>query len=191
MRVMGAPTSFVDGPMRYVHPPLSFVRVGTKLVGDRMKLVDARTSFIRARMKLMGARRKRRVYCNRSADRHRSNARAAARRTLAREVPAIVLSGERGVASAPSSANPAATAYRATGDFELLVGAASSGAGIALLPRANCSDELASGRLVQVLAPWRAPDGIVHLIFTSRRGMLPSVRAVVEFAADALRAATN
>jgi DNA-binding transcriptional LysR family regulator len=79
----------------------------------------------------------------------------------------------------------------ATGDFVLLVVAASAGAGIALLPRANCSAELATGRLVHVLAPWRAPDGIVHLIFTSRRGMLPSVRAVVDFAADALRAATN
>jgi DNA-binding transcriptional LysR family regulator len=79
----------------------------------------------------------------------------------------------------------------ATGDFGLLVEAACSGAGIALLPRANCSAELASGQLVHVLAPWGAPDAIVHLIFTSRRGMLPSVRAVIEFAAGALRAATN
>jgi DNA-binding transcriptional LysR family regulator len=79
----------------------------------------------------------------------------------------------------------------ATGDFGLLVGAACAGVGIALLPRANCSAELASGQLVHVLAPWGAPDGIVHLVFTSRRGMLPGVRAAVEFAADALLAATN
>ncbi|MGO9834045.1 MAG: LysR substrate-binding domain-containing protein [Polyangiaceae bacterium] len=79
----------------------------------------------------------------------------------------------------------------ATGDFGLLVGAACAGIGIALLPRANCSAELVSGRLVQVLAPWGVPDGIVHLVFTSRRGMLPGVRAFVEFAADALRAATS
>jgi DNA-binding transcriptional LysR family regulator len=79
----------------------------------------------------------------------------------------------------------------ATGDFALLVGAACAGAGIALVPRANCAAELASGQLVRVLAPWGARDGIVHLVFTSRRGMLPSVRAVVEFAAGALRAATN
>ena len=79
----------------------------------------------------------------------------------------------------------------ATGDFGLLIAAACARAGIALLPRANCSAELASGRLVQVLVPWSAPDGILHLVFTSRRGMLPGVRAVIDFAADALRAATN
>jgi DNA-binding transcriptional LysR family regulator len=79
----------------------------------------------------------------------------------------------------------------ATGDFGILVTAASAGAGIALLPHPNCSAELAAGRLTHVLTPWSAPDGIVHLVFTSRRGMLPGVRAVVEFAADALRAATT
>jgi DNA-binding transcriptional LysR family regulator len=79
----------------------------------------------------------------------------------------------------------------ATGDFGLLVAAACEGVGIALLPRGNCSAELTSGRLVHVLAPWAAPDGIVHLVFTSRRGMLPGVRAVVELVAGALRAATN
>jgi DNA-binding transcriptional LysR family regulator len=79
----------------------------------------------------------------------------------------------------------------ATGDFRLLVAAACAGVGIALLPRANCSAELTSGRLVQVLPSWGAPDGIVHLVFTSRRGMLPGVRAVVELAANALRAATT
>ena len=78
-----------------------------------------------------------------------------------------------------------------TGDFVLLVEAACAGAGIALLPRANCWTEVASGRLVHVLAPWTAPEGIVHLVFTSRRGMLPGVRAILEFAAEALRAATN
>jgi DNA-binding transcriptional LysR family regulator len=79
----------------------------------------------------------------------------------------------------------------ASGDFGVLVAAARAGVGIALLPRANCSAELASGRLVEVLTPWSAPDGIVHLVFTSRRGMLPGVRALITFAADALRAATD
>jgi DNA-binding transcriptional LysR family regulator len=79
----------------------------------------------------------------------------------------------------------------ASGDFSLLVDAACAGVGITLLPRRNCSAELASGQLVRVLAPWGAPDGIVHLVFTSRRGMLPGVRAAIDFVADALRAATN
>jgi DNA-binding transcriptional LysR family regulator len=79
----------------------------------------------------------------------------------------------------------------ATGDFDLLVAAACAGVGVALLPRANCRAELVSGQLVHVLADWGASDGIVHLVFTSRRGMLPGVRAVVDFAADALRAITD
>lgn len=78
-----------------------------------------------------------------------------------------------------------------TGDFGILIDAAIEGAGIALLPYANCKRELTAGALVQVLPKWGAGDGIVHLIFTSRRGMLPGVRAVVDFAADALRAAID
>ena len=79
----------------------------------------------------------------------------------------------------------------ATGDLGILIGAASAGLGIALVPRVNCAAELASGQLVRVLTPWEAPEGIIHLVFTSRRGMLPSVRAVVDFAADALPAAAD
>lgn len=79
----------------------------------------------------------------------------------------------------------------ATGDFGILINAARAGLGIALLPRANCAAELASGRLVQVLPSWSGPVGIVHLVFTSRRGMLPGVRAVIDFAAAALRTATD
>ena len=79
----------------------------------------------------------------------------------------------------------------ATGDFGILVAAACVGVGIALVPRATCKAELASGQLVQVLPDWCAPEGVVHLVFTSRRGMLPGVRAVIDLAADALRAATD
>jgi DNA-binding transcriptional LysR family regulator len=79
----------------------------------------------------------------------------------------------------------------ATGDFGILVAAACVGVGIALVPRATCKTELASGQLVQVLPAWCAPEGVVHLVFTSRRGMLPGVRAVIDLAADALRAATD
>ena len=43
------------------------------------------------------------------------------------------------------------------------------------------------GALVRVLPEWSGTDGIMHLVFASRRGMLPSVRAVIDFAAAALR----
>lgn len=75
----------------------------------------------------------------------------------------------------------------ATGSFDLLIAAACQGAGIALLPTRNCKEVLATGALVRVLPEWSGTDGILHLVFASRRGMLPSVRAVIDFAAAALR----
>ena len=75
----------------------------------------------------------------------------------------------------------------ATGDFGVLVGAARAGLGIALLPEPNCGKELEAGSLVRVLPGWDVAGGILHLVFPSRRGMLPSVRAVIDFLAEALR----
>ena len=75
----------------------------------------------------------------------------------------------------------------ATGDFDVLVSAARAGVGIALLPQTNCGRDLDTGALIRVLPGWDVADGILHLVFTSRRGMLPSVRAVVDFLAKTLR----
>jgi DNA-binding transcriptional LysR family regulator len=75
----------------------------------------------------------------------------------------------------------------ASGSFDILMAAARQGAGITLLPARYCQDALAAGALVRVLPGWSGTDGILHLVFASRRGMLPSVRAVIEFAAAALR----
>ena len=75
----------------------------------------------------------------------------------------------------------------ASGGFEVLMAAACQGAGIALLPARFCEEALSSGALVRVLPQWSGTDGILHLVFASRRGMLPSVRAVIDFAATALR----
>jgi len=75
----------------------------------------------------------------------------------------------------------------ATGSFDVLIASACQGAGIAMLPVANCRPALVSGALVRVLPTWSGTDGIVHLVFASRRGMLPGVRAVIDFAAAALK----
>jgi DNA-binding transcriptional LysR family regulator len=75
----------------------------------------------------------------------------------------------------------------ASGSFEILIAAASQGAGIALLPTRYCQDALATGALVRVLPEWSGTEGVMHLVFASRRGMLPSVRAVIDFAAAALK----
>ena len=79
----------------------------------------------------------------------------------------------------------------ASGSFDLLMSSARGGLGVALLPAVKCRQDLESGRLVQVLPEWSGIDGILHLVFTSRRGMLPGVRATVEFLAQALRIAVD
>jgi len=64
--------------------------------------------------------------------------------------------------------------------------AAIGGMGIALLPEYLSREPLESGQLVHVLPDWANPQGILHLVFTSRRGLLPGVRAAIDFAAEAL-----
>jgi DNA-binding transcriptional LysR family regulator len=73
-------------------------------------------------------------------------------------------------------------------DFPILRSAAVAGVGIALLPEWVSREPLASGQLVRVLPDWESREGIVHLVFTSKRGLLPGVRAVIDFLAQALRA---
>ena len=79
----------------------------------------------------------------------------------------------------------------ATGSFELLLSSARAGLGVGLLPAYNCGEDIQSGRLVRILPDWSGSDGILHVIFTSRRGMVPGVRAVVDFLADALKCAAD
>ena len=92
------------------------------------------------------------------------------------------------VSTIPLSSAVAIEPRFATGSFDILIAVARQGAGIALLPAAHCKEALASGALVRVLPEWSGIDGILHLVFPSRRGMLPAVRAVIDFAATALKA---
>src|SRR5277367_1993235 len=75
----------------------------------------------------------------------------------------------------------------ATGSIEILIAAARKDVGIAMVPASNCQEDLASGALSRVLPDWGGIDGILHLVFASRRGMLPGVRAVIDFLAAALK----
>jgi DNA-binding transcriptional LysR family regulator len=72
-------------------------------------------------------------------------------------------------------------------DFGALRCAALAGLGIALLPEHFCSKELASGSLVHVFPEWRTETGIVHMVFTTRRGLPPVVRAFIEHLAGSLK----
>lgn len=66
------------------------------------------------------------------------------------------------------------------GDFMAVRAAASEGLGVALLPDHICTIALREGRLVRVLPQWRAQIGIVHLVFTTRRGLPPAVRVLID-----------
>jgi len=61
--------------------------------------------------------------------------------------------------------------------------AAIAGVGIVQLPSQMVHDELAAGTLVRVLPEWAPRIEIVHAVFASRRGLLPSVRALLDFLA--------
>ncbi|SIT87024.1 LysR family transcriptional regulator [Pontibaca methylaminivorans] len=58
--------------------------------------------------------------------------------------------------------------------------AAMAGVGVVQLPVMVTSTEIARGRLVPVLPDWQPRREIVHAVFPSRRGLLPSVRAFVD-----------
>lgn len=55
------------------------------------------------------------------------------------------------------------------------------GIGLALFPRFFVEQELASGRLVQVLADYPAPELSMHAVYETRRHLLPKVRAFLDF----------
>jgi DNA-binding transcriptional LysR family regulator len=78
-------------------------------------------------------------------------------------------------------------------DIAAVRAAAVAGLGIANLPDHLCRDALQDGRLVRVLPEWRGVHGIAHLVFTTRRGLPPAVRALIDhlathFPRDALTA---
>jgi DNA-binding transcriptional LysR family regulator len=68
-----------------------------------------------------------------------------------------------------------------TDDLLALRHAALAGIGIAHLPSVVVRDEIAAGRLVELVPGWTPKCGIVHAIFPSRRGLLPSVRTLIDF----------
>jgi DNA-binding transcriptional LysR family regulator len=70
-----------------------------------------------------------------------------------------------------------------TDDMIALRQAAVAGAGIVQLPVMMVCDELASGALVKLIPAWLPKSGIIHAVFPSRRGLLPSVRKLIDFLA--------
>ncbi|PMR72725.1 LysR substrate-binding domain-containing protein [Billgrantia endophytica] len=71
-----------------------------------------------------------------------------------------------------------------TDNAETLHQAARAGLGIVKLDLAVGGRDLHDGTLIDVLPGWRPRGGILHIVFPSRRGLLPSVRALLDFLAD-------
>lgn len=77
------------------------------------------------------------------------------------------------------------------GDFAVLLESARRGMGVAMLPEWISAPSLGDGQLERVLPGWSTPQGIMHFVYPSRRGLLPGVRALVDFFAERLPIATD
>lgn len=69
----------------------------------------------------------------------------------------------------------------ATDDILCLKGAALDGVGVALIPEHLVAAEVEADALIRLLPDWKTPGGMVHAVFPSRRGMIPAVRALLDF----------
>jgi len=69
-------------------------------------------------------------------------------------------------------------------DMATLKAAACAGLGIVALPGYVGAPEVTRGQLVRVLPDWTAGIAMMSLLMPSKRGMLPSIRAFVDFLAE-------
>jgi DNA-binding transcriptional LysR family regulator len=71
-------------------------------------------------------------------------------------------------------------------DFSILERAAIEGVGVGLLPDTIVERAFRAGVLKPVLPEWSTVESTVHAVFTSRHGMLPAVRALIDYLAEHL-----
>lgn len=70
--------------------------------------------------------------------------------------------------------------------FELMHEAAQAGLGVAMMPDYLCAEDLAKGRLQQVLPRWSSARIVVHAVYPSTRQLSPRVTAFVELLREKL-----
>jgi DNA-binding transcriptional LysR family regulator len=68
-----------------------------------------------------------------------------------------------------------------TSDLRVRLQAAIRGIGIALLPEQVVAGPLKEGLVGRVLAEWSGAKNILHLVYPTPRGMLPSVRSLIDY----------
>lgn len=71
-------------------------------------------------------------------------------------------------------------------DLNMLAQLAASGCGITLLPDNVVQQYIERGELVGVLSDWKTAHGIFHLVYPSRRGLLPAVRVFIDYLVEHL-----
>jgi len=68
-----------------------------------------------------------------------------------------------------------------TSDLRVRLQAAVRGIGIALLPEQVVASPLREGLVERVLPEWSGAKNILHLVYPTPRGMLPSVRSLIDY----------
>jgi DNA-binding transcriptional LysR family regulator len=68
-----------------------------------------------------------------------------------------------------------------TSDLRMRLQAAIRGIGIALLPEQVVAAPLKEGLVDRVLPQWSGAKNILHLVYPTPRGMLPSVRSLIDY----------
>jgi len=71
-------------------------------------------------------------------------------------------------------------------DLNMLAQLAASSCGITLLPDNVVQQYVKRGELVRVLSDWKTAHGIFHLVYPSRRGLLPAVRVFIDYLVEHL-----
>lgn len=71
-------------------------------------------------------------------------------------------------------------------DLSMLAQLATSGCGITLLPDNVVQQYVERGELVRILPEWKAAHGIFHMVYPSRRGLLPAVRVFIDYLVEHL-----
>jgi DNA-binding transcriptional LysR family regulator len=69
------------------------------------------------------------------------------------------------------------------GNFDVLRQAAIDGVGVALLPQHICQTSFDSGELIHALPGWHTQYGLIHAVYLTRKGLLPAVRALIDYLA--------
>lgn len=71
-----------------------------------------------------------------------------------------------------------------TTDMVALINAAVAGVGVVQLPVMMVRKLLKSGALVRLLPDWAPRCELIHAVYPTRRGLLPSVRALIDYLAE-------